>query len=583
MDTVSIRPRKEERMRTPKTLYHTTPTIYPCELTTCPQCQKPLVDLPYINGRKTIQTMSDMLTIAYRPKHCVNTVCRDHTVWPAATWQHLAPKGGTYGYDVIAQLGWERQKGRARFADVRGRLTPAVQICESQVRYLYHFQYLPLLACHERQHLSDLAMMAQTTGLILGLDGLMPEGGEPQLWVVRELHYGWTLRCGWLARQDHTTFAEFLQPIADLGLPVVATLSDKQTGLLPALHQVFPHARHSFCQVHYLKNAARPIAEADEQMKITLRKTVRAEIGALISPQTPTKTGVLTITGMLPSPVVTERLGAESDAKRATSAPTVATPRETIVQDLLDRVRYLLTLKARPPFRLAGIEMVEKLQQVVQCLSQLLRYEPEPRVHQLRAGLQQALKTVRADYRDLRQAADWLQDIAETLDPASEPTRTSQEVQTEWQEVLGTIRVASETQPRLKPYADTIQLVSESYAPGLFHTYDVTGLPRTNNARESEFRDLQRRLLATTGQRGATKRWIQRSGAWELIPGPSTLRETVHALTQVAPQEFEQEQQRVRTHRRRFRMHTRSPKQSDAQLKDLVRRWKMLSVDNVPK
>jgi hypothetical protein len=111
----------------------------------------------------------------------------------------------------------------------------------------------------------------------------------------------------------------------------------------------------------------------------------------------------------------------------------------------------------------------------------------------------------------------------------------------------------------------------------------VTDLPRTNNARESEFRDLQRRLLRTTGQRGATKRWIQRQGAWELIPGPSTLRETVEALRQIEPQELEQEQLRVRFHRQRFRMHTRSPRQAAAQFKDLVRRWKKLPADNLPK
>jgi hypothetical protein len=560
---------------------HTTPTIYSCELTTCPQCHQPLVDLPYVNGRKTIQTMTDVMTIAYRPKHCANPECTERTTWPAATWQHLAPKGGTYGYDVIAQLGWERQRGRLRFADVRTRLTPAVQISESQVRYLYHAHYLPLLACHERKYLAALTALAQTTGLILGLDGLMPEGGEPQLWVVRELHHGWTVRCGWLARQDHTTFAEFLQPIADLGLPVAATLSDKQTGLLPALEQVFPHAHHSFCQVHYLQNAARPIAAADEQMKITLRKTVRAEIGELISPKTPTKTGVLTITGMLPSPVVTEPPVVESDP--ATPVPSATTTRETLAQDLLDRVRYLLTLKARPPFRLAGIELVEQLQQVVQCLNQLLRHQPEPRLHQLRAGLQQALKTVRADYREVRQAAGWLHQIAETLDPTGKPARSGQQVQTDWQAVLDAIQTESETHPRLKQYAETIRTVSVSYAPGLFHTYDLDDLPRTNNARESEFRELQRRLLATTGQRGATKRWIQRSGAWELIPGPSTLRETIQVLTQVAPHEFEQEQQRVQGHRHRFRMHTRSGKQARAQLKDVVRRWKMLPMDSPPK
>ena len=111
-------------MRTPKTLYHTTPTIYPCELIVCPRCQKSWVDLLYINGRKTIQTMTAMLTIAFRPKHCVNLDCTEHTAWSAATWQYLVPKGDTHGYDVIAQLGWARQKGRTRFAEVRARLTP---------------------------------------------------------------------------------------------------------------------------------------------------------------------------------------------------------------------------------------------------------------------------------------------------------------------------------------------------------------------------------------------------------------------------------------------------------------------------
>jgi hypothetical protein len=158
-------------MRTPKTLYHTTPTIYPCELSTCPKCHHPLVALPYVNGRKTIQTMNTVMTIAYRPKHCVNPRCTERTAWPAATWQHLAPKGGTYGFDVIAQLGWERQKKHLEFAAVHEHLHPMVQISESEVRFLYTHHYLPLLACHERTHLADLRTLARTTGLILGLDG----------------------------------------------------------------------------------------------------------------------------------------------------------------------------------------------------------------------------------------------------------------------------------------------------------------------------------------------------------------------------------------------------------------------------
>jgi hypothetical protein len=44
--------------------------------------------------------------------------------------------------------------------------------------------------------------------------------------------------------------------IADLGLRVTAVMSDKQSGLLPAVTEVFPQARHAFCQSHYLRNIA---------------------------------------------------------------------------------------------------------------------------------------------------------------------------------------------------------------------------------------------------------------------------------------------------------------------------------------
>lgn len=63
----------------------------------------------------------------------------------------------------------------------------------TQVRYLYRQVYLPFLACHERQHWAKLEQAAQQHGgLILALDGLAPEGGEPQLWfIVTAQAYCW--------------------------------------------------------------------------------------------------------------------------------------------------------------------------------------------------------------------------------------------------------------------------------------------------------------------------------------------------------------------------------------------------------
>jgi hypothetical protein len=114
---------------------------------------------------------------------------------------------------------------------------------------------------------------------------------------------------------------------------------------------------------------------------------------------------------------------------------------------------------------------------------------------------------------------------------------------------------------------------TRSYAPGLFHCYDVPGLPRTNNDRESDFRDLGRRLLRTTGQKGLTLRTIQRQGAWELLSHPNTLHETIRVVSQIVPYKFQDERLRIRQHRNRFRLHTRSPLLANRQLAHLEHIW----------
>ncbi|MBN2258805.1 MAG: transposase [Anaerolineaceae bacterium] len=518
------------------------------------------------------------MTIAHRPQYCQGSDCkRNQTLYKSARWQQIAPRYCTYGYDMIAQIGWWRQTHCERFEAIHAALQPRLQICESEVRLLYHERYLPLLACHERQYLEELKAVSEHRGLILSLDGLAPEGGEPQLWLIRELQLGLTLRSGWLSRQDEATFVNFLQPIADLGLRVVAVMSDKQRGLEPAVPIVFPEAKHGFCQLHYLGNAAEPVAEEDQAMKMTLRKAVRDEVGEIIRREKVEKTGVLTVTGLIPTPVEAPQEPTEvaSQASQPIHDPIVQ-EHEAIVQDLLRRVRYLLTLKGRPPFRLAGIEMYERLAEVQICLDMLLDHRTDSRLAELKQGLLTALNSAQADYAELRQAANWLQHIDDLLDPEGKPARTGAQVQRELFAYLKDIDQESQDSPRLRRFCKKIRKTTLSYAPGLFHCYNTPGLPRTNNDRESEFRDLNRRLLSTTGQKGLVKRIIQREGAWELIPRPESLRDTISALSHVNPDAFSQERQRIRQHRARFRLHTRSAKQSRTQLKQLEQRWKAL-------
>lgn len=561
-------------MKTLRELYSGSTRMCICELDCCPMC-KGRMRVAYVSGPKLVQTLSGTIAMSHHPKSCIDPGCAGYRVkWRSAYWQQVAPRFCTYGHDVIARIGWLRQTGKEQFAAIQATLAKQIQISETQVRNLYHERYLPLLACHERRLEGQLREIALHSGLILTLDGLAPEGGEPQLWVVRELTSGLTLRSGWLAKQDEATFVNFLQPIAALPLPVAGILSDKQRGLVPAVAVVFPQAKHGFCQVHYLSNAAQPVAEADEAMKVALRQEVRAELGDLIRQEKVESCGVMTVTGLVPSPLPETAAG--------DPLPTPEQASETIRQDLRRRIRYLLTLKGRPPFRLAGIEMFERLQEVQDCLERLTAQYPDPLLTQLQQGLQNTLQAFQPAYGILHQAAHWLAEISALLDPQDKPTRSGEQVQQALSEYLKQIQVESQADPRLENFFHTIQKTTHSYAPGLFHCYDVPGLPRTNNDRESEFRDLNRRLLSTTGQKGLTKRLLQREGAWELIPRPDTVEEIEKALSHVNPDDFQKERQRVREHRRRFRLHLRSPKQSQAQLKSLEQHWAAIYSSSSP-
>jgi len=246
------------------------------------------------------------------------------------------------------------------------------------------------------------------------------------------------------------------------------------------------------------------------------------------------------------------------------------------VQDLKRRIRYLLTLKGRPPLRLAGIEMAERLTEVKTCLEALIAHYADPQLVQLCQGLATALQSIQAEYAELRQAADWLQSITTILDPENNPTRSGEQVRQELFAYLDDISQEIQDHPRLPAFYQKLHQTTLNYASGLFHSYDLQLLPRTNNEREGEFRDLNRRLLRTTGQKGLSRRIILRQGAWELIPRPDSLRDTIRALSHVEEDDFRQERQRVRTHRNRFRFHTRSAKQSQRKLEQLVQHWTSL-------
>jgi len=62
------------------------------------------------------------------------------------------------------------------------------------------------------------------------------------------------------------------------GIPVKGVISDGQLAVRPAVAQVLPGVPHPLCQFHYLREAGRPIWEADRHAQKELRKRVRGSV-----------------------------------------------------------------------------------------------------------------------------------------------------------------------------------------------------------------------------------------------------------------------------------------------------------------
>ena len=180
----------------------------------------------------------------------------------------------------------------------------------------------------------------------------------------------------------------------------------------------------------------------------------------------------------------------------------------------------------------------------------------------------------------MQQGATWLRDLADLLEPDAASLPTGETVADHLRTYLEDLLQKADMAPRLEAFRHHLNKVSLSYWPGLFHCYDLEDLPRTNNDLESHFRETQRRLLRTTGQRGQTRRALQRIGAWELLPRPTHEDECRAVFRQIPRAQLIQEQQRLRQHQERFRLQTRSTRQIQAQFNRLRQQWFALPISS---
>jgi hypothetical protein len=150
-----------------------------------------------------------------------------------------------------------------------------VAITERQVQHLLEV-YLALLRASGDDLPARLGPVAWAHGgLILSLDGLQPEQGNEQLWVVREVHSGAVVAAAHLQQASAPFLVPWLRPLQQTGLPVLGVVSAAQESVRLAVAEVLPSVPHQLCPYHALREATEPLWEADRHRLVQVKKERR--------------------------------------------------------------------------------------------------------------------------------------------------------------------------------------------------------------------------------------------------------------------------------------------------------------------
>src|SRR5260370_12032785 len=197
---------------------------------------------------------------------------------------------GECGLDVIALVGTLRYKEHRSIKEIHEHLKQrGVQACERTVEHALHrYEELVTVHLHEIERLHQI--FAKQGRVILAMDGLQPDVGHEVLWSIAEVISGEMLVAHALLSSSQEELASLLRAAKEMfpeNVVISGVVSDGQHSIRLAVATVFPNQAHQLCHFHYLREAAKPIYEADRHPKKELKNQASA---IRPSPSTPTYT-----------------------------------------------------------------------------------------------------------------------------------------------------------------------------------------------------------------------------------------------------------------------------------------------------
>jgi hypothetical protein len=289
------------------------------------------------HSRRRLTLLDEVVQFTLVVRRCRTPSCaRFRRPYRPEAESALALPHGEFGLDVIALVGQLRYREHRSVPEIHQELVArGIVVAERTVGHLIErYEELVALRLTDASRLRD--RLTREGGVVLALDGLQPDVGHEVLWVIRDCVTGEPLLARSLLSATEADLAPLLGEVrAALPVPILGVVSDGQQSIRRAVATALPGIPHQLCHFHYLREAARPIYEADRQAKKELKKAVR---------------------GVRP-------------LERAVEGRT--DPGAEVMRGYCLAVRSALTDDGRPPLCASGLKLHERLRAIAASLDSL--------------------------------------------------------------------------------------------------------------------------------------------------------------------------------------------------------------------
>ena len=289
---------------------------------------------------RTVTTLDGLCQLLLTIRRCHNPTC-EHYRCPYRPEEEggWALPHGEFGLDIIALVGALQYSMHRSVPEIHRELCQrGVVIAERTVtNLLARYEELVTLRLTDQSRLFE--HLVSQGYVILALDGLQPDVGHEVLWVLRDCCSGEVLVARSLLGATENDLVPLLEEAAGicqkLKIPITGVITDGQHSIRNAVRSALPEVPHQLCHFHYLREAAKPVADADRHAKKELKKYVR---------------GVRPIERALEG-----RTDEEAEAVRGYCLA----------------VRSALTDDGRPPLSASGLKLHERISQIAASLARI--------------------------------------------------------------------------------------------------------------------------------------------------------------------------------------------------------------------